>query len=79
MRSNTARKEEGRLSFPRPKPPTHAVVRVRDFGVGIKPEDLNKVLDPAMYFTTYGTGKRGGVGTGGCSFAWTWCIATAAR
>ena len=44
--------------------PTHAVVRVRDFGVGIKPEDLNKVLDPAMYFTTYGTGKEEGSGLG---------------
>ena len=30
----------------------------------IKPEDLNKVLDPAMYFTTYGTGKEEGSGLG---------------
>lgn len=68
----------GKIIVSTAETPTHAVVRVRDFGVGIKPEDLNKVLDPAMYFTTYGTGKRRGRDWG-CSFAWTWCIATAAR
>lgn len=68
----------GKIIVSTAETPTHAVVRVRDFGVGIKPEDLNKVLDPAMYFTTYGTGKEEGRDWG-CSFAWTWCIATAAR
>lgn len=54
----------GKIIVSTAETPTHAVVRVRDFGVGIKPEDLNKVLDPAMYFTTYGTGKEEGSGLG---------------
>ena len=53
----------GKIIVSTAETPTHAVVRVRDFGVGIKPEDLNKVLDPAMYFTLTGPERRG-VGTG---------------
>lgn len=43
---------------------TQAVVRVRDFGKGIKPEDIGKILDPAVYFTTYGTKNEEGSGLG---------------
>ena len=37
---------------------------MRDFGRGIKPEDVAKVLDPAVHFTTYGTKNEEGSGLG---------------
>ncbi len=56
--------EGGRIIVSAEQTPTHAVVRVRDFGRGIKPEDVAKVLDPAVHFTTYGTKNEEGSGLG---------------
>ena len=56
--------EGGRIVVSTEQTPTHAIVRVRDFGMGIKPEDVEKVLDPAVHFTTYGTKNEEGSGLG---------------
>lgn len=44
--------------------PTHAAISVRDFGCGIKEEDLPKMLNPEIHFTTYGTKNEEGSGLG---------------
>lgn len=44
--------------------PTHAVVSVRDFGVGIAEEDLPKLLNPEVHHSTYGTKNEEGSGLG---------------
>lgn len=44
--------------------PTHAVVSVRDYGIGISEEDLPKLLNPDVHFTTYGTKNEEGSGLG---------------
>ena len=42
--------------------PTHAVISVRDFGTGISEEDLPKLLNPEIHYTTYGTKNEEGSG-----------------
>ena len=44
--------------------PTHAVISVRDFGTGISEEDLPKLLNPEIHYTTYGTKNEEGSGLG---------------
>lgn len=44
--------------------PTHAVVGVQDFGVGIAEENIPKLLNPKTHFTTYGTNNEEGSGLG---------------
>lgn len=44
--------------------PTHAAVSVRDYGIGISEEDLPKLLNPDVHFTTYGTKNEEGSGLG---------------
>lgn len=44
--------------------PTHALIRVRDFGQGISEENLPKLLNPNTHFTTYGTKNEEGSGLG---------------
>lgn len=43
---------------------THGVVKVRDFGQGIKEEDIPKLLNPEIHYTTYGTKNEEGSGLG---------------
>lgn len=43
---------------------THAAVSVRDFGLGIKAEDIPKLLNPEIHYTTYGTQNEEGSGLG---------------
>lgn len=43
---------------------THGVVSVRDYGQGIKEEDIPKLLNPDVHFTTYGTKNEEGSGLG---------------
>ena len=57
-------KEGGKILISTSETETHAIVRVRDSGIGIKSEDLDKVLNPSVYFTTYGTKKEEGSGLG---------------
>lgn len=54
----------GRIVISAEQNDTEATVRVRDFGTGIKPEDIDKVLNPAVHFTTYGTKNEEGSGLG---------------
>lgn len=56
--------EGGRILISIHETPTHAVVSVRDFGVGIKAEDLPKLLNPDVHHTTYGTKNEEGSGLG---------------
>lgn len=44
--------------------PTHAAVSVQDFGKGISAEDQDKVLNPDVHFTHYGTHNEEGSGLG---------------
>lgn len=44
--------------------PSHGVVRVRDYGQGIREEDLPKLLNPDIHYTTYGTNNEEGSGLG---------------
>lgn len=57
-------KENGRIVISVRDSPTHAVVSVRDFGIGIKEEDLPKLLNPDIHHTTYGTNNEEGSGLG---------------
>lgn len=57
-------KEGGRIVISTEENPTHAIVRVRDFGEGIRPEDIEKVLNPSIHYTTYGTKNEEGSGLG---------------
>ncbi|MEG1611442.1 MAG: hybrid sensor histidine kinase/response regulator [Alistipes sp.] len=43
---------------------THAVVHICDSGQGIKEEDIPKLLNPNIHFTTYGTKNEEGSGLG---------------
>ncbi len=43
---------------------THGLVSVRDFGQGIREEDIPKLLNPDVHFTTYGTNNEEGSGLG---------------
>ncbi|MEG1405329.1 MAG: HAMP domain-containing sensor histidine kinase, partial [Alistipes sp.] len=43
---------------------THALVHVRDFGQGVPEEDLPKLLDSNIHYTTYGTKNEEGSGLG---------------
>ncbi|WP_418982288.1 response regulator [Alistipes sp.] len=56
--------EGGRIVISVHETPTHAVVSVRDFGVGIDEQDLPKLLNPEMHHTTYGTKNEEGSGLG---------------
>ena len=44
--------------------PTHAAISVRDNGIGIKEEDIPKLLNPEIHHTTYGTKNEEGSGLG---------------
>lgn len=57
-------RENGRIIISVRETPTHAVVSVRDFGVGIRAEDLPKLLNPEIHHTTYGTKNEEGSGLG---------------
>ena len=56
--------EGGRIVISVHETPTHAVISVRDFGIGIKEEDLPKLLNPDIHYTTYGTKNEEGSGLG---------------
>lgn len=56
--------EGGRIVISVRETPTHAVVSVRDFGVGIAAEDLPKLLNPDVHHSTYGTKNEEGSGLG---------------
>lgn len=56
--------EGGRIIISVKETPTHALVSVRDFGIGIKEEDIPKLLNPDVHFTTYGTKNEEGSGLG---------------
>lgn len=43
---------------------THGIVSVRDFGQGISEEDIPKLLNPDVHYTTYGTRNEEGSGLG---------------
>lgn len=54
----------GRIIISVRETPTHAAISVRDFGIGISAEDLPKLLNPDIHFTTYGTKNEEGSGLG---------------
>lgn len=56
--------EGGRIVIAVNESPTHAVISVHDFGIGIKEEDIPKLLNPDVHFTTYGTKNEEGSGLG---------------
>ena len=56
--------EGGRIVISVRETPTHAVISVRDFGTGISEEDLPKLLNPEIHYTTYGTKNEEGSGLG---------------
>lgn len=56
--------EGGRIVISVSDAPTHAVISVRDFGIGIKEEDIPKLLNPEIHHTTYGTKNEEGSGLG---------------
>lgn len=56
--------EGGRIVISVSETPTHAAISVRDFGIGIKEEDIPKLLNPDIHFTTYGTKNEEGSGLG---------------
>lgn len=56
--------EGGRIVISVRETPTHAAISVRDFGIGIKEEDIPKLLNPDIHFTTYGTKNEEGSGLG---------------
>ncbi|MEG1700322.1 MAG: hybrid sensor histidine kinase/response regulator [Alistipes sp.] len=56
--------EGGRIIISIKETPTHAVISIRDFGTGIKEEDLPKLLNPELAYTTYGTKNEEGSGLG---------------
>ena len=56
--------EGGRIVISVSDSPTHAVISVRDFGIGIKEEDIPKLLNPEIHHTTYGTKNEEGSGLG---------------
>ena len=56
--------EGGRIVISVRETPTHAVISVRDFGTGISEENLPKLLNPEIHYTTYGTKNEEGSGLG---------------
>lgn len=42
----------------------HTLIIVKDEGIGVKPEDLNKLFDSSLNFTTFGTKGEKGSGVG---------------
>ena len=56
--------EGGRIVISVSDSPTHAVISVRDFGIGIKEENIPKLLNPEIHHTTYGTKNEEGSGLG---------------
>ncbi|MCD7795586.1 MAG: ATP-binding protein, partial [Alistipes sp.] len=56
--------EGGRIVISVRETPTHALISVRDFGTGIKEEDIPKLLNPEIHYTTYGTKNEEGSGLG---------------
>lgn len=40
------------------------VISIKDEGIGISPKDINKIFDPNINFTTYGTNSEKGSGLG---------------
>ena len=57
-------KEGGHIIISVRDTPSHAVIAVRDFGIGIKEEDIPKLLNPEIHHTTYGTKNEEGSGLG---------------
>ncbi len=56
--------EGGRVVVSVHDTPTHAIVSVRDFGVGMDAQMLEKLQSPRASFTTYGTKNEEGSGLG---------------
>ena len=56
--------EGGRIVISVHETPTHARISVRDFGTGIREEDIPKLLNPEIHYTTYGTKNEEGSGLG---------------
>lgn len=56
--------EGGNILISMQETPTHVVTSVRDCGIGIKAEDMTKLLDPETHYTTYGTKNEEGSGLG---------------
>ena len=56
--------EGGKIVVSVNETPTHAAISVRDNGIGIKEEDIPKLLNPDTHYTTYGTKNEEGSGLG---------------
>ena len=56
--------EGGKIVVAVSETPTHAAISVRDNGIGIKEEDIPKLLNPETHYTTYGTKNEEGSGLG---------------
>ena len=56
--------EGGRIIISVRETPTHARISVRDFGTGIREEDIPKLLNPEIHYMTYGTKNEEGSGLG---------------
>lgn len=56
--------EGGKIVISVTENPTHAIISVKDSGIGIKEEDLPKLLNPEIHHTTYGTKNEEGSGLG---------------
>ena len=56
--------EGGKIVVSVRETPTHAAISVRDNGIGIKKEDIPKLLNPETHYTTYGTKNEEGSGLG---------------
>lgn len=56
--------EGGRIIISVRETPTHARISVRDFGTGIREEDIPKLLNPEIHYTILRHQKRRGIGSG---------------
>ena len=56
--------EGGKIVVAVSETPTHAAISVRDNGIGIKEEDIPKLLNPETHYTTYGTKNEEGSSLG---------------
>ena len=56
--------EGGKIVVSVRETPTHAAISARDNGIGIKEEDIAKLLNPETHYTTYGTKNEEGSGLG---------------
>ena len=54
----------GKIIFSAQTDSSHAQISIADEGVGIPEEDKEKIFDPNLFFTTYGTGDEKGSGLG---------------